>query len=138
MNVQHFLDIAEGLCYNSDNKRVRLGCVLVYKNTIISTGYNHENKTSPIQKRYNKYRGYNPDAPKQRNIIHAEINCLSKAKYLSIDWGKANLFICRILKNGKRDMARPCPACMNYIKTLGIKNIYYTTDCGWAYERVIK
>lgn len=32
-------------------------------------------------------------------------------------------------------MARPCPACMSAIKELGIKNIYYTTDNGYAYEK---
>ncbi len=32
-------------------------------------------------------------------------------------------------------MARPCPACMAAIKELGIKNIYYTTDNGYAYEK---
>ena len=33
-------------------------------------------------------------------------------------------------------MARPCPACMAAIKDFGIKNIYYTTDDGMAYENV--
>ena len=35
-------------------------------------------------------------------------------------------------------MARPCPSCMAAIKDLGIKNIYYTTNDGYSYERLEK
>ena len=36
--------------------------------------------------------------------------------------------------DGSIGMARPCPACMQYIKDMGIKNIYYTTGDGFVHE----
>ena len=33
-------------------------------------------------------------------------------------------------------MARPCPACMQAIKDMGIKHIAYTTDDGSANELI--
>jgi len=33
-------------------------------------------------------------------------------------------------------MARPCAGCMAAIRKFGIKNVYYTTDMGYAYERL--
>jgi deoxycytidylate deaminase len=33
-------------------------------------------------------------------------------------------------------MARPCQSCMAAIKDLGIKEIYYTSDEGFVYEKL--
>lgn len=33
-------------------------------------------------------------------------------------------------------MARPCPSCMAAIKDIGISHIYYTTNDGYAYEKL--
>lgn len=35
-------------------------------------------------------------------------------------------------------MARPCLSCMAAIKDIGIKDIYYTTNDGYSYERLEK
>ena len=35
-------------------------------------------------------------------------------------------------------MARPCPSCMAAIRDLGIRDIYYTTNDGYVYERLEK
>lgn len=41
-------------------------------------------------------------------------------------------------KNQPYGMSRPCPSCMAAIKDLGIRNIYYTTNDGYIYERIEK
>ena len=33
-------------------------------------------------------------------------------------------------------IARPCPSCMAAIRDIGIRDVYYTTDDGFAYERL--
>lgn len=110
-----------------------LGAAVVYKGVLLAVGYN-SNKTSPVQKEYNKQRDFDVDTA--INSLHAECACLNKIRRLNIDFSKAVLFVYRERKNGKRAMARPCRACMQYVKDLGIKHVYYTTDDGWAHEIV--
>lgn len=71
-------------------------------------------------------------------MLHAEINCINQIKHMDINFGKVTLYICRVNKNQDNRMARPCPACMAAIKDLGIRDIYYTTNDGYAYERIKK
>lgn len=117
----------------SDFKKIHIGCVAVYQGQIIGLGCN-ANKTHPMQKFYNRYR-QQPDnlLPK----LHAEISCLNQIKHLNINFSKVKLYIYRIRKDQPYGMARPCPSCMAAIKDLGIKNVYYTTDAGYAYEKII-
>ena len=68
--------------------------------------------------------------------LHAEISCLNSIRHLDIQFSKIKLYIYRARVDTEHGMARPCPACMAAIKDFGIKNIYYTTDDGMAYENV--
>lgn len=133
--INHYLKLAKNACYYSDYTKVRMGAVLIYKNKVISVGWNSK-KTSPIQKKYNKFRGYDVDASGTENTIHAEVSCLGRAKDIDIEWSRANLFIYRIKKDESSGLARPCNACMALIKSMEIKNIYYSTNNGWVYERI--
>ena len=117
----------------SDFKKIHIGCVAVYQGQIIGLGCN-ANKTHPMQKFYNRYRQQTDNLlPK----LHAEISCLNQIKHLNINFTKVKLYIYRIRKDQPYGMARPCPSCMAAIKDLGIKNVYYTTDAGYAYEKII-
>lgn len=132
--IQHYLKLAKSACYYSDNRRTRLGCVIVYKGKILSVGYNLQDKTNPLQKKFNQYREFDPNASGCKNSIHAECHALLKIKDLDIDWRKSNVFVWRIKKDGTRGMARPCPACEAMLKNQGISRVYYSTDNGWGYE----
>ena len=46
--IEKYLRNAKIVSLLSDNKKTRVGCVVVYKNKIISMGHNYENKTSPF------------------------------------------------------------------------------------------
>lgn len=117
----------------SDFKKIHIGCVAVYQGQIIGLGCN-ANKTHPMQKFYNRYRQQTDNLlPK----LHAEISCLNQIKHLNINFTKVKLYIYRIRKDQPYGMARPCPSCMAAIKDLGIRNVYYTTDNGYAYEKII-
>lgn len=116
----------------SDYAKTHIGCVAVYQGVVIGIGCNC-NKTHPAQKYYNRYR-----IPSDRLLpkLHAEINCITSIKRLYINFSKVKLYIYRIRKDKSYGMARPCPSCMAAIKDLGIKNIYYTTNDGYAHERL--
>ena len=116
----------------SDYKKTHVGCVAVYQGQVIGLGCNC-NKTHPVQKKYNRYRK-DSMLPK----LHAEISCLNQIKHLDINFSKVKLYIYRIRKDQPFGMARPCPSCMAAIRDLGIRNIYYTTNDGYAHEKLEK
>lgn len=133
--ILNYLNLAHNACYYSDFMKARLGAVLIYKGKVISVGWN-SNKTSPLQRELNRYRGYDVDASVAHNTLHAEVACLTKAKDLDIDWGRASIFVYRIKKDGSAGLSYPCKGCMALIKSMGIKNIYFSTENGWGYERI--
>lgn len=128
----HYFNKARQIAAMSDYYKEHVGCVAVYHGQVISIGCN-SNKTHPMQKHYNKYREKSDMLiPK----LHAEINCISQLKHLDINFSKVKLYIYRIRKDQPYGMARPCSSCMAAIKDLGIRDIYYTTNDGFAYEKI--
>lgn len=118
----------------SDYYKTHIGCVSVYQGNIIGIGCNC-NKTHPIQKKYNKYRKSSDSMlPK----LHAEINCINSIRHLDINFSKVKLYIYRIRKDQPFGLSRPCPSCMAAIKELGIREIYYTGNDGYVYEKIDK
>lgn len=91
-------------------------------------------KENPIQKQYNKYREFDVDVA--RNSLHAEMMSIVRAKKMDIDFGRASIFVYREYKNGELAIAKPCPACMNAIRDIGIKDIYYTGNGSYIHERL--
>lgn len=132
-----YFQCAKNVSLNSDFNRVKIGTVVVYKNEIISEGYNTY-KTHPIQMKYDKYRTlYTFNGVSPQHCIHSEINALKRIKTLDIKWNKVKVYIYREDMNGHIANCRPCNSCMAFIKELGIRNIYYTTDNGYCYERLL-
>lgn len=118
----------------SDFYKVHIGCVAVYQGNIIGIGCN-SNKTHPIQNYYNKFRL----SQEQQNFVpklHAEISCLNSIRHLDINFSKVKLYIYRIRCDQPHGLSRPCPSCMAAIKDLGIRDVYYTTNSGYCYERI--
>ena len=129
-----YFDKARRIADISDYNRVHIGCVAVYQGQIIGIGCNC-NKTHPTQKLYNRYREQSDSMlPK----LHAEISCINQIKHLDINFTKVKLYIYRIRKDQPFGLSRPCLSCMAAIKDLGIRDIYYTTNDGYAYEKLEK
>ena len=77
------------------------------------------------------------DLKKSQNFfLHAEMDCLNRLDP-TIDMSKVKLYIYRKRYDIPHGISRPCPACMQRIKDLGIKDIYYTSDDGFVHERII-
>lgn len=139
MNTQHMFDAAKQASLDADytgGSRVRMGCVIAYKGSILAKGCNSD-KTHPMQEHYNKYRFKNNGPQYLPAKCHAELAAISKIKYLDIDFSEAHIYVYREFKDGKTAMARPCPACMRALRNIGIKKIHYTTNEGVAYERLL-
>ena len=118
----------------SNYKEEHVGCVAVDQGQVIGLGCNC-NKTHPVQKKYNRYRKASDSMlPK----LHAEISCLNQIKHLNINFAKVKLYIYRIRKDQPFGLSRPCPSCMAAIKDLGIRDVYYTTNDGYVYEKLEK
>lgn len=137
------LKIAREIASTSDFKNFHIGCVIAYKKHVVAVGVN-SHKTHSVQKRYNKkYRVFAKTNKPIRDSLHAEIDCITKIAYsqlIDIDWKKASIYIYRICRGKplKMGMARPCPSCMNAIIDLGIRRVVYSTDNGYAVEKIVK
>lgn len=114
----------------SDFTKFKTGCVVVYKNRVISSSCNLQ-KSHPLQDQYNIYRKDKiSDHRALHNWVHAEIHALSYIYGDDIQWSKVGIYVYRITKAGY-GLAKPCPSCMQLIRDLGIKNVFYTTNDGY-------
>lgn len=133
-----YLYKAKQVAMASDYPHIHVGCIAVYQGNIVAVGCN-TNKTHPVQQFYNRYKN-NGQLLDGRLIpkMHAEINCLNSIRHLDINFSKVKLYIFRIRYSQPYGITRPCQSCMAAIKDLGIRDIYYTTDEGFSYERIEK
>lgn len=92
----------------------KVGAVIFNKGIFISSGHNYGNRS--IKKHHPKYR-------KTKYSIHAEVDAIIKAK---TDLKGKSILVIRINKQDQFRLARPCNYCMEYLKYVGIKRIYYS------------
>lgn len=131
---------AHKVAQGSDFDSFHMGCVIVYKKHIIGAASNSD-KTHPAQAKYNKYRQFNKTKNGIKHSVHAEIAAINSVPYVigrDIDWSKVKMYIYRICpgKPGQYGLARPCVGCMQALRDLGIRHIYYTGDGSYIYERL--
>jgi len=115
INKKHqlFLQKAGEIALKS-NMQQKHGAVVVYKNNIISFGYNER-----------------CDYLSEKFSIHAEISAISKLFYNKKLLELCDIYVVRVasstfdncLKNSK-----PCKSCTNFINKYNLKNIYYSTN----------
>ena len=116
-----YLRLAEVMSGYSDYPRIHIGCCIIKKHSVISTGCNKV-KTHPMQEKYNKELPFN----KKRHYLHAEIDALIKAT----DTENATMYVSRRGRDNIYRLSKPCPACMKMIQDSGIKRIVYTVENG--------
>lgn len=128
-----YFKAAKAISELSDFPRIKVGCCAVYKHKIISSGCNSI-KTNPVQKRLNVYR-FDADTPA---TIHAELACLLPLlNRKDIDFNNVSLYIYREYKSKELALSRPCASCESLIRSLGIRNIYYTGNNSYISEELI-
>ena len=127
-----YFKLAKNIAELSDFPRSHIGCVVVYKGKVISTGYNCT-KTHPLQKVYNGERFEDDSTP---HSLHAETHALCLIRNVDIDWNKVVIYNYRQHKDGSYGLARPCKSCMKLIRDFGVRKICYTTNDGFAEEEI--
>lgn len=134
---QEFFEAARKCAEQSDYNgasSAKIGAVAVFRRTIIARGHN-QNKTHPLQQRYNIYRYDVNGDHYYPSKMHAEIELISKIRYLDINFSEVEIYVYRETKGGRKALARPCAACTKALRDLGIKKVCYTTNDGYCEER---
>lgn len=116
-------------CDNHNNTRGRLVSAVVYKNQIISYGFNSK-KSHPFVIPFQK----NEDAI----YLHAETDAIKNAlKRVSVEQlSKCDLYVIRAKQKSPSDktmiygMSKPCKGCSKCISTFGLRSVIYSTDEG--------
>lgn len=126
-----YFETAKAMSTLSDHHH-KLGCVVVNKHRIISTGHNSKTKSHALQTQIDQKRfgGYY-----HRGCVHAETDTLIPLIRDGVDLSHASIFVFRQHKDGTNALARPCPGCESLIRACGIRYVYYTTENDYMKER---
>ena len=117
----------------NDDSNIRFAAAVVYRNKIVSIGYNRK-KSHPFQAKYAK----NPEAI----FLHAEVHAIKNAlREINVEELKnTELYITRVKKPKAGDknfvwgLSKPCAGCERAIAEFGIKRTIYTCDEVGNYE----
>ena len=124
-----FFKAAQSISFLSDH-RCRIGCIIVDKHRVISSGHNSDTKCHSLQAKLDEEH-FNCFCTGK---IHAETSAIIPLLKTKEDYSRATIYTYREHRDGTLAMARPCARCMRLIRQLGIKKIKYTTDDGYATE----
>ena len=113
--------------------RCKIGCVVVDKHRMVSSGHNSNTKCHRRQAELDRKEF----GVESRGPVHAEMDALlpflaSHTRELT----NASIYVYREMLDGTRGLARPCTRCMKIIKSLGISKVYYSTFDGFAKETI--
>lgn len=131
---QSFLRVADAVASLSDHHQAKLGCVLVDKHRIVSSGHNSSTRCSLLQKQMDTSR-FGP-SDKHRGPVHAEIACLLPLIRQGYDMSRSDLYIVRRHKDGSLALSRPCPGCMSLLRANGVRRVFFSVEGDYAVERV--
>jgi len=112
---KNFFDLARKISKLSNHHKHKMGCVLVYKNKPISFGVN-QLKT-------------HTRSPHKFKMVHAEFHAILNSKL--DNFKDCSIYIFRETPGGRMAKAFPCSSCLQMLKTLDIKEVYYTDDNGF-------
>lgn len=115
----------------SDYPIHKLGCVIVSKHRIISSGCNSKSKCHPLQAKLDMEQ-YGVQCAGR---CHAEISALLPLIRDKVDLSNASIYVFRQHKNGTLAMARPCSSCQKMIRQMKIRKCFYTIENGYAVEK---
>lgn len=127
-----YFKAAEAISKLSDH-RCQIGCIIVNKHHIISSGNNTQHKTHAFQTKIDS-KFFNCNCI---GYLHAETDALIPLIKNNTDLSRATVYVFRKNRNNELALARPCPRCMSVIKSCGIKRLKYTTENGYAQETLL-
>lgn len=114
-NIVNYLQLAAQAAMPSNDFDMRefwLGCVGIRTDGAIIISRNNSAFTTDVG-----------DAFRIVPFSHAEIRALRK-----LNWGSI-MFVARVMRSNREyGMSRPCPTCQIFIKSKGIKKVFYTIN----------
>jgi tRNA(Arg) A34 adenosine deaminase TadA len=113
---------------NAPDEGSKHAAAIVYKNEIISIGWN-EYKSHPFQVQFSR--------EEEKYFLHAEVSAIRKSlNHLSTDeLKKSSLYVARVMKDGSWGFSCPCDGCKMAIAAFDIKKVIYT-DSASSYSRL--
>ena len=117
---KRFFNLAKKLSQKSDYQAHKLGAVIVRGGEVVGIGFN-KRKTHPLSKT-------------RFNNIHAELSAVLNSGLENLQG--CHVYVYRETKQGQIAMARPCGHCMDILKKLSVRRVYYSTPNGFQKERV--
>ena len=100
--------------------KIQVGCVLTMHGKPVSIGFNRIKS--------------HPRSRKNCKTLHAEMDAIISSQ-TSLVGGVA--YVYRERFDGSLGLSRPCMGCYKALSKAGIKKIYYSTNSGYAIERII-
>lgn len=123
--LQFWLNLALKYSSNSNSKRLKVGCVIIRENEIMSYGWNYHPTSNEMEYVEEKFAGNDLEDPifevltTKPEVIHAETNAIG-------NW----------VQNGNKDISTsimfithsPCLECAKLIYSVGIRHVVYQTQ----------
>jgi len=129
MKLSRYIDLTYDIKDSSHpvKCRCRHYSYIVYKNKLLSIGFNNPRKTHPRNLRY-KYKGRENNDISEFVGVHSELSAI--LRYGFEDCTNHVLINTRLNVAEEISNSKPCSGCQNLIKQLNFKKVYYTTDTG--------
>lgn len=114
------MEVAETYAKLSSATRLKVGCVIVKKDTIIGIGYNGmpSGWDNVCEDEEYDEDGFHITSKTKKEVIHAEINAISKVARSTNSSDGAYMFITHA----------PCMECSKALYQSGIKKIFYKNE----------
>ena len=116
--IKRYFDLGRNIAYNSPYGKIRHGALLIRGGSIINASFNKDNYTSFGSRFRSAGHGH--------ATVHAEIGCVLGLSRSTTSG--ADIYVCRINKEGDFRNSKPCAMCHEALKHVGIKRVYYTTN----------
>ena len=127
-----FFESAKAASLLSDYPKFHLGCVVVRKSRIISSGYNSITQYSSIQQKmdFKRFGG------EHKGVCHAETSALLPLIRQRADLSSCVVYLYREHSDGTPVLSRPCSGCMSLLRAVGIRRVFFTVEGGYAVEDI--
>lgn len=116
--IKRYFNLGRNIAYNSPYGKLRHGAVLIRGGSVMNASFNKDSYSSFGTRFRSPSRG--------PATVHAEIGCiLGMSRDVT---SGADLYVCRINREGEFRNSKPCSMCHEALKHVGVKRVYYTTN----------
>lgn len=108
-----YLQRAESFAVGSNYERWPVGAVVVRGGRMLAGASNDLRNSASMD-----------GVPFEECSVHAEVAALKRVKNAQ----GSTVYVARVLKNGRRGLARPCKRCQRQLKAAGVRQAIWTID----------